>query len=490
METCRLLPEIWVIIGRILHRAAYPELHTPLCTSEREQLRDAYDDDDEESSLSESPFLPSLSAKRHADVTLPNEAKSMLTNLSSTCRQLRSLLTPFIWSRITIKRPGDMAFLRSLGQYYQNPKGPLISPAATSSSLSSPDRVSPLPYIASIHVHFPSDRYPNLQIDQQTLLDLFSRYSLSASSSLHSLNWEAESLPHPSLWQHLAARQLQVLEVDCKTFWSGHKNMARLAGCLKALKLTGYEVTLLPMHLPALLLAMISTESEDHGDTSGDGRKVDERSTLKKTFTEGEGRPNAFAHWTASRPEEEGRDSEIGQSLRAVDAAMKQAHLSSPSTEPAQEPEEGQDPTPSGTSRLLHLSLSSSKTSLLHSNSLIQAGVFSSLVTLDLYPVTPEPPLDLALISCGKTLQRLKFALDISGAFKNYDRLWRSLTGKMPALRVLDVDPHPQQNTAPSFEEFVSSCERLGWINGRKRDGLPPCLGLFDPDHRTGAIFY
>ena len=275
--------------------------------------------------------------------------------------------------------------------------------------------------------------------------------------------------------------------MDCKTFWSGHKNLVKLAGCLKALKLTGYEVTLLPLHLPALLLTSVSTdENKEH--SPGDGRRVDERSTLKKTFTEEEEQPTSAAHWTASRPEE-GGDSEIGQSLRAVDSAMKQAHLSSSPTDSAHI-EDGHSLVPSGSSRLHHLSLSSSKTSLLHSTSLIQSGVFSSLVTLDIYPVTPEPPLDVALISCGKTLQRLKFALDISGAFRNYDSLWRSLTGKMPALRVLDVDPHPQQNTAPSFEEFVSSCERLGWINGRKRDGLPPCLGLFDPDNRTGAFFY
>ncbi|KAE8227114.1 hypothetical protein CF319_g386 [Tilletia indica] len=139
---------------------------------------------------------------------------------------------------------------------------------------------------------------------------------------------------------------------------------------------------------------------------------------------------------------------------------------------------------------LTSLDMSTSKTSILHDPSLIEAGCFSRLEHLTLFAVTPEPPLDEALASAGKTLKTLNLYADVNGGFRNYDDLWRSLTGQMKVLEVLNVDPHPQQNTAPSFVDFVISTPTLHRINERETSGLPPCLSIFDPDHPTGALAY
>lgn len=58
--------------------------------------------------------------------------------------------------------------------------------------------------------------------------------------------------------------------------------------------------------------------------------------------------------------------------------------------------------------------------------------------------MTPETPLDEALASAGASLKRLKICFDVDGKLVNYDRLWKRLEGKMVALQVLHVDPHPQ----------------------------------------------
>ncbi|CAD6893648.1 unnamed protein product [Tilletia caries] len=141
-------------------------------------------------------------------------------------------------------------------------------------------------------------------------------------------------------------------------------------------------------------------------------------------------------------------------------------------------------------SPLISLDMSTSKTSILHEDRLIQAGCFSRLEHLTLFAVTPEPPLGQALVSAGNTLRTLNHYADVNGGFRNYDDLWRTLTGQMKVLETLDVDPHPQQNTAPSFVDFVISTPTLHRINGRETSGLPPCLSFFDPEHPTGALAY
>ncbi|KAF6766818.1 hypothetical protein PSEUBRA_000496 [Kalmanozyma brasiliensis GHG001] len=140
--------------------------------------------------------------------------------------------------------------------------------------------------------------------------------------------------------------------------------------------------------------------------------------------------------------------------------------------------------------RLTHLSLSTSKTSLLHQPALITSSAFTSLTHLDIYPVTPEPPLSTALLTTSSTLTHLRLVLDVSGAFDNYNALWADLTGNLPRLEWLEVDPMPQQNTAPSFFDFVAQAPRLGWINGRRTDSYPPCFGDFGPDKPSGALPY
>ncbi|KAK0539371.1 hypothetical protein OC834_000090 [Tilletia horrida] len=142
-------------------------------------------------------------------------------------------------------------------------------------------------------------------------------------------------------------------------------------------------------------------------------------------------------------------------------------------------------PTP-----LTALDMSTSKTSVLHDESLIEAGCFSRLEHLTVYAVTPETPLDRALISAGNSLRSLSLFTDVNGGFRNYDDLWRSLAGHMKVLEVLNVDPHPQQNTAPSFVDFVIATPTLHRINERETSGLPPDLSLFDPEHPTGALAY
>ncbi len=595
----RLPWELIVVIARGLHRIAYAELYQPLDEGLYEDCGDGAHDQEaaQTDALSQvfCPFLPSSSSASSAAAVAgtstaaartfnAREAKGTLLRLSAISANARSLLQPFIWSHITLKHPSDTVFLRSIAQHYANASSSSpshatslslppqyrrpshIATSALAGTASRSRRPSPLAYISAITVYFPSDRYPNLQVDQPTLLELFSRYAMcsaahsapvagtsrgrrrrvssagaaaaggsAAAGGLRWLKWEADSLPHPALWAHLAARGLQQLEMDCKTFWQGHANWEKLVGPvsahhngsaqharrpLRALKLTAYDANLLPKHLPALLLGTVQPdeESSDSSDAEHDRLSsaspstsfVDERSTLKRTF-----RPSpeeVRERLEQSTLDEETLDHDgrlhrapgysitLGRRNRNVErnGSQTESHRHTPTAdEPPSEATEDLSPESHFArldlrprSSLLHLSLSSSKTSVLHSLPLIHAGCFSSLLTLDVYPVTPEFPLALALASAGSTLRRLKLSLDINAALPNYDRLWQALTGRLRRLEVLELDPYPNERSAPSFTAFLQSCESLVWINGRRKEAMPPGFEMFDPDHRTGMFFY
>ncbi|KDN42509.1 hypothetical protein K437DRAFT_257851 [Tilletiaria anomala UBC 951] len=478
-------------------------------------------------SADDSPFLPdeasqaTLTSTWYASTT-PRDAKRALLNLSSVDWQLRALLAPLVWHQVVLKQPSDTIFLRNLAQRYA------VAPHAPNAQAAAPQLPRPLTHVSSLCIAFSSDRYPG-GVEQSTLLDLLSRHQLGSKGPLRSLRWSAETLPIPSLWLHLAPT-LQCFDVDCKTFWGGHPNLSRLTN-LRALRLTGYDAHLLPPHLPALLLALTYVVDEqdqqgldgDHNESMRNNHaRVSEILTLKRTFPmmAEEEAEYALSVRRAIRetgammlsgdedysgphiaPPPGGQDLEIQQTFDAVDAAAAalQPRISgghehgtgAEGSEAEQDEADGIAVSASRrASRLLHLSLSTSKTSLLHSTTLIEAGAFRSLATLDIYPVTPEPPLDAALRSAGGTLRILKLALDISSAFRHYDRLWARLTGGMRALEQLHLDPHPQQNTAPSFGAFVQSCAKLQSVDGRVRsDAVLPDLGAFQPDYRTGTIF-
>ncbi|PWN52414.1 hypothetical protein IE53DRAFT_326705 [Violaceomyces palustris] len=315
-----------------------------------------------------------------------------ILNLSFTSRSQRILLAPRIWSKIWITTPDHLPRLEAILEFYRShhrENGQHASVASHEKLVTSLE--PPTSLIRSIVVRLP-ERYQNF--DQSPLLKILSDAPISGANVVE-LEWDAEVLPVPRIWS-LLSPTLEVLRIDCKTFWGGHRDLSLLTR-LKSLTMTGYESHLLPPHLPNLL-----------------------RST-----------------------------------------------------------------------RLEKLCMSSSKTSILHQTDLISEGVFSNLSSLQVYPVTPEPPLQLALLSARETLTDLELNLDISPHLNNFDNLWKGLSqGRMKSLERLTVDPHPQQNTAPSFVEFLSSTPSLKLINGRKVDGLPPCGGIFDPDHRTGLFFY
>lgn len=242
------------------------------------------------------------------------------------------------------------------------------------------------------------------------------------ASRLQKLIWEAESPPPEELWS--LAAQLEWLELSCGTFWGGDPHWSLLSN-LRILSLTEYDAFLLPPHLPALLLATLQGPQTPH--------------TTQQAHVE----TGPFLGRQA-----DGQDMEVERSLGSVRATMVSFRKRR-----------------SGSS-LQHLRLRSSKTSILHSPELIAAGCFAELRTLDVYPVTPMPPLAQAL-SSSPFLERLNLTLDVSGAHDNYNRLWAALDGStLPSLKSLRADPVPTPATAPSFGEFLRLHPRLERVNG------------------------
>ncbi|ETS63724.1 hypothetical protein PaG_02034 [Moesziomyces aphidis] len=360
---------------------------------------------------------------------------SALLGLASASRSFHNTLVPLIWHTLTIRTPQTLPRLSSLLAAYDTMS--LRSRLGQEGGLR-----HPLGHIRSIVVALP-DKYAEL--DQTYLLALLRAMDLPRTRQVEHLAWSAECAPSPALWP-LLAKSLRSLEVDGRMFYQGHSGWASLEG-LEVLRMTGYDSTLLPKGAVEVIRARADSMLQD---------------------------------LVSEVPKE--------QVLQRVPRRTAQ-HLyldASPTDDPAPAP----GPVSTGMSRLRHLSLSSSKTSLLHQASLISAGCFVGLTCLDLYAVTPEPPLSLAILSAAATLTHLRLVLDISGAFGHFDALWTTLTAHLPHLLVLEIDPMPQQNTAPSFGGFVESCPRLRRINGRSLDAFPPCFGDFDPSHPSGALPY
>lgn len=403
---------------------------------------------------------------------LPNSSDlHALLSLSSSNRAFRNTLVPLVWHTIVIRTPQHLPRLAALLKSYDTLSVRSTSPQRhRKSSLPSSDLMAgglrhPLPHIRSIHVSMP-DKY--MDLDQSYLLTLLRSMHLSQTYQLDHLHWSAEAAPNPAIWSVLAP-SLKSLELDGRTFYQGHRGMEGLER-LESFKMVGFESKL----LPSGAVGVFWRQRRDEGG-------VGEEEELREV-PEGE--------------EEEGRRGSPVVELQSVTPERKrQARHLYLDPSPPPPPSAGPDPhpqhaaSPSTThTRLKHLSLSTSKTSLFHQQSLLRSSAFQGLTHIDIYPITPQPPLSLSLISTASTLTHLRLVLDISGAFANYDALWSDLTGKLPQLEWLEIDPMPQQNTAPSFGRFVEEAPRLRWINGKEVGTFPPCFGDFDPGKSSGAL--
>lgn len=378
-----------------------------------------------------------------------------LLSLASASRTFRNILTPLVWHTIVIRTPQHLPRLATLLKNYDCLS--LSSTRRSFSPASPPQSQSPvefglrhpLPHIRSIAVSIP-DKY--LDFDQTYLLTLLR----SMPEQVEHLYWSAEAPPNPTVWL-LLGPSLRGLEVDGRLFHQGHKGMAGLKR-LETLRFTGYESTLLPAGVVALFQAQ-SLATAEIGEGVGEVREIPEG------YEEQRGRQE-------SPLQELQRSSSIPPRRQA-----QHLYLDPPPPSSSTPPSSPSSPAPSNRARLKHLSLSTSKTSLFHQLRLLLTSSFNSLTCLDIYPITPEPPLPSTILSLSSTLTHLRLIFDISGAFSNYNSLWSTLTSRLPHLMWLEVDPMPQQNTAPSFWDFVESCPRLEYINGKKKESFPPSFG-------------
>lgn len=431
-------------------------------------------------SPSTSPFPCKHCSPPYTALAPAGSSIAALLSLSSASRSFRNTLLPLIWHTIVIRTPQHLPRLSALLKNYDTLSVRSLSPSSgplrTSSSPSptpDPSKVGlrhPLPHIKSIIISIP-DKY--LDFDQSFLLSLLRSLHLTRTQQLEHLSWSAEAVPNPAIWP-LLSPSLKSLEVDGRTFYQGHKGIAGLER-LESLRFTGYESTLLPNGVVALLKGDRGCENlgdewicqdierDANGLDLGRGRRQSPIEDLQRSST--------------SPPRRQ------AQGLYLDPPPSSHPSLATSSSFPPHSPTTSRTCT-----RLKHLSLSSSKTSLLHHPSLLPSLSLHPLTCLDIYAITPSPPLPSTILLLSSTLTHLRLILDISGAFSNYNSLWFSLTSHLPSLIWLQVDPMPQQNTAPSFWDFVQSCGRLEWINGRRRESFPPCFGGFDPDHSSGAL--
>ncbi|CBQ67888.1 conserved hypothetical protein [Sporisorium reilianum SRZ2] len=346
-----------------------------------------------------------------------------LLTLSSATKSFRHTLVPLVWHTVVIRTPQHLPRLAALLQSYDTLCVRSTSPQQRrrSSFAEAPALRHPLPHIRSIVVAIP-DKY--MDVDQTYLLALLRAMDLAHTRQLEHVSWSAEAVPNPAIWP-LLGPSLKSLELDGRTFYQGHRGMAGLER-LESLTMVGYESTLLSSGVVKVFRA------QSVGDAvEGEVSEVPE-----------------------GAEREERRDR--GQSVSPLVELQTSAAASPRQARHLYLDPQPQPPSPTTTrTRLTHLSLSTSKTSLLHQSPLTATRAFAGLTHLDIFPITPEPPLARALLSAAATLTHLRLVLDISGAFANYDRLWADLTGRMPVLEWLEVDPMPQQNTAPSFWGFV-----------------------------------
>lgn len=400
-----------------------------------------------QSHFGNTPSFPCRHEHRPYTASLPSGKNfNALVSLSSASPRFRNTLLPLIWHTIVVTSNGCIPRLQTLFKAYD-----------TLETLSNSRLLHPQAHIRSIVVALP-DNVENLS--PTYYLPFLRSMDLPRTRQIEHLSWSALEAHPPSVLWSVIGPSLKSLEVDGHTFYLGNKEWAKLQR-LEVLKMTGYESSLLPTGVVGFFQAQCLGPAED-------AEEEDE---------------------VESRPE-----SPLEELQRASSSPPRRRarHLYLDPPPPSISPPSSPPPptiAPKLT-RLKHLSLSTSKTSLLHQHSLISSGAFVGLTCLDIYAVTPEPPFPAALLSAAPTLTHLRLVLDISGAFANFDALWSTLTGRLNELEWLEVDPMPQQNTAPSFWPFVEACEKLQWINGKKVGSFPPCFGGFDPTHPSGALPY
>lgn len=442
--------------------------------------------------------------------------------LSSLSVTMRQLLAPLIWQEVLIQRTDRLGKLRTIAEYYQR----------LASSFSEVGRlVYPLPLVRVLRIQLP-DRY--LSFDQEILRHLL-RSGINPSNSLHTLVWDSELLPGPAIWRMLGEdEKMPGLEAQLHERKQKTLNRDQIREIANSGRGEGIFV---PRNSHA--------SSTSHSERIG--RSLRERVEALSLAGQGErcrlpaadtisADDDLFATPSTNSPRSRSRSRSPGpvKGLQSLSLHCKVfygghiemgrlrslRHLHLTSFESHLLPPHLPSLLISLHRPLKSISLSSSKTSLLHDWDLIQRGVFRGLEWLDVYPVTPEWPLAEGLRSAGGSLRGLRLILDVSGSFGHFDRLWKDLSsppeqegektrvvaescaeadqspvGALPHLEWLIVDPFPQQNTAPSFEAFLKSCPRLRWLNGRKvdhSDGAPPGLDLWDfnPDKLSGAFPY
>ncbi|PWN42752.1 hypothetical protein IE81DRAFT_113981 [Ceraceosorus guamensis] len=452
-----------------------------------------------------------------------------LIGLSALSTGLRRLISPLVWERIDISYPSRLPSLHALLSYYSHAQ----------SSKSHDRLVSPLTHVRRMHLSLPS-RYSS--VDQESLLSLLN--GGVRSDLLREFIFEAGEPPSGSLLrallptsqrakadkrvkaQKIAAERLRSTSEGNKsgittTFGPTGLRQIRVRSEMSD-EVRQWEREARPGAYPALAVTSVKSESTsafENGETISDGSvktvgSEEEEDDSSPTYGLTALSMSCSIFWPGHA---------LMSSFRNIQ------HLRLTSYEAHLLPQHLPAMLLALTKPLKSLSMSTSKTAVLHVRELIDLGVWRGLESLDVYAVTPEPPLAEALRSARKTLKHLRLTLDINGAFGNYDRLWRDLTkrqeairdsedGKhahehehkhkhkhkhkhdhphedddegLPALQVLQVDPFPQQHTSPSFPDFVRACPSLRLINGRDADRLRlNGFELLDPDHYTGALAY
>ncbi|CAO1629592.1 unnamed protein product [Jaminaea pallidilutea] len=436
----------------------------------------------------------------------------------------RRLLTPLIWQEVFIHRSDRLGKLRTLSDYYQR----------LASSASEIDRLLyPLPFVKVLRVQV-SDSY--LSLDQEVLRYLI-RSGINPENSLHTLVWNAEMLPSPAVWRMLGEpMSMPGLEAELVQKALRKGNTRRFPATIDGLDA---DIAFQTRRLSGVRIGGQHDDGsrreaglQDQSRSGRIGREDNVNWSLSGAFGQAPRphyQPCSRSRYSSSpsppRTEIEGlqsltlhcrifypghADMARLRSLRHLKLVSFDSHLLPPHL-PAL--------LVSLRRPLRSISMSTSKTSLLHDADLIQRGTFTRLQYLDIYPVTPEWPLAEGLRSAGRSLRGLRIVLDISGSFRNFDELWRDLmcassdasgtvaaSGRQessrsevkqsepafPLLEWLDVDPFPQQNTAPSFPDFLRRCPRLRFLNGRRIDAVPEGLEQWDfnPDKPSGALPY
>ncbi|CEH13604.1 hypothetical protein CBOM_01515 [Ceraceosorus bombacis] len=421
-----------------------------------------------------------------------------LIGLSALSTGLRRLISPLVWQRIDISYPSRLSSLHALLSYYLHAQ----------SSKSHDRLVSPLTHVRRMHLSLPS-RYSS--VDQDSLVSLLN--GGVRSDLLQEFIFEAGEPPSGSLLrallptsqraqadkrvkaQKIAAERLRSTSVGNKsgitmTFGPTGLRQIRVRSEMSD-EVRQWEREARPGAYPALAVTSVepeSTSAVENGEASSDGSVktggLEEEEDSSPTHGLTALSMSCSIFWPGHA---------LMSSFRNIQ------HLRLTSYEAHLLPQHLPAMLLALTKPLKSLSMSTSKTAVLHVRELIDLGVWRGLESLDVYAVTPEPPLAEALRSARKTLKHLRLTLDINGAFGNYDRLWRDLTKRQEAIHgtedgkhaLLQVDPFPQQHTSPSFPDFVRACPSLRLINGRDANRLRlNGFELLDPDHYTGALAY